>query len=126
MLKLRINNARTLMLDGEITAKDYQDIRSELSKSMADLDRQKLGLLQAGGDYQQYLDRGGEILKSIWKRYLAASPVGKKQIIGSIIEEKLIFSKNSYRTNKPNEIIELITDQVEKLWDLEESGCFAV
>lgn len=76
---------------------------------MADHNRQKQGLLQAEDDYQQYPDHGGEILKSIGKRYLAASPVGKKQIIGSIIEERLIFSKNDYRTNKPNEIIDPIT-----------------
>jgi hypothetical protein len=42
----------------------------------------------------------------------AASPIGKKQIIGSIFPEKLIFSENKLPTVKPNVILELISRPV--------------
>jgi site-specific DNA recombinase len=51
-------------------------------------------------------------MKNIATRYIAASPIGKKQIIGSIFPEKLIFSENKLRITKPNVILELISRPV--------------
>ena len=48
-------------------------------------------------------------MKNIATCYIAASPIGKKQIIGSIFPEKLIFSENKLRTTEPNVILELIS-----------------
>ena len=42
-------------------------------------------------------------------RNIAASPIGKKRIIGSIFPEKLIFSENKLRTTEPNVILELVS-----------------
>ncbi|WP_223233451.1 hypothetical protein [Chitinophaga sp. CF418] len=53
--------------------------------------------------------RWGDHEKKIAARYIAASPIGKKQIIGSIFAEKLIFSENKFRTTAPNIILELIS-----------------
>jgi len=66
-------------------------------------------LLSTNDNYQEYLSQGGEIMKNIASRYVTASPIGKKQIIGSIFAEKLIFSENKFRTTEPNVILELIS-----------------
>jgi hypothetical protein len=66
-------------------------------------------LLSTKDEYLEYLSQGGEIMKNIATRYIAAFPIGKKQIIGSIFPEKLIFSENKLRTTEPNVILELIS-----------------
>jgi DNA invertase Pin-like site-specific DNA recombinase len=111
-LYLRVQNARTLLLDGDFTADEFKEIKKDLLQQIEELEKQKIRLLSTKDDYQEYLSKAGEIMKNIATRYIAASPIGKKQIVGSIFPEKLIFSENKLRTVEPNVILELISRAV--------------
>ncbi|WP_148230797.1 recombinase family protein [Chitinophaga pinensis] len=108
-LYTRIQNARSLRLDDEFTAEEFKEIKTDLTKKIEDLEKKKTKLISTNDNYQEYLSQGGEIIKNIANRYITASPIGKKQIIGSIFAEKLIFSENKFRTTEPNVILELIS-----------------
>ncbi|SHM69974.1 hypothetical protein [Chitinophaga sp. CF418] len=108
-LYIRIQNARSLRLDDEFTAEEFKEIKADLTKKIENLEKKKTKLLSTNDNYQEYLSQGGEIMKNIATRYISASPIGKKQIIGSIFAEKLIFSDNKFRTTEPNIILELIS-----------------
>jgi hypothetical protein len=96
-----------LRLDDEFTAEEFKEIKSDVTKKIEDIEKKKTKLLSTSDNYQEYLSQGGEIMKKIVTRYVSASPMGKKQIIGSIFAEKLIFS-DKFRTTEPNVILELI------------------
>ncbi|PWV46204.1 recombinase family protein [Chitinophaga sp. S165] len=108
-LSLRIQNARSMRLDEEFTAEEFKEMKTDLLKKIEGLEKKKTKLLSVADEHQEYLSQGGEIIRNIANRYIAASPIGKKQIIGSIFAEKLIFSENKYRTTEPNVILELIS-----------------
>ena len=89
--------------------REFSEIKADLTKKIEELEKKKTKLLSTNDNYQEYLSQGGEIMKNIATRYISASPIGKKQIIGSIFAEKLIFSENKFRTTEPNVILELIS-----------------
>ena len=96
------------MLDAELTAAEYKDIRNTLAPEIDLLDRKKVALLTSEDDYQQYLDKGIPMLQNIDKHWLAADLNGKQHIVGSIFPQKLVFEKNSYRTIGENPVLALI------------------
>ena len=108
-LKLRIKNAQILMLDGELTAAEFKEIRASLALEIDMLERKKVSVLTADDDYEQYLERGMPLLQNIDKHWLAADLAGKQQIVGSIFSSKLIFDKNGYRTIGEHPLLELIS-----------------
>ncbi|WP_261387613.1 hypothetical protein [Chitinophaga pinensis] len=101
-------NARSLHLDDEFTAEESKEIKTDLTRRTEELEKKKTKLLSTDDNYQEYLSQGGEIMKNIANRYVSASPIGKKQILGLIFAEKLIFSDNKFRTTVPNVFPELI------------------
>ena len=107
-LKLRINNAQALMLDGEINATEYREIKTELLPKVSDLERKKVSLLSNDEDYQQYIDGGFAVLKNLPKAFRDADLRQKQHLIGSIFPEKLVFEEKTYRTIESNAILELI------------------
>ncbi len=107
-LKQRIQNAQALMLDAELTASEYKDIRNALAPEIDTLERKKVALLTSEDDYQEYLDKGIPLLQNIDKHWLAADLAGKQRIVGSIFPQKLVFEKNNYRTIGENPVFALI------------------
>lgn len=93
-LYIRIQNARSMRLDEEFTAEEFKEMKIGLLKKIEELEKRKTKLLSTTDEHQEYLSHGGEIIRNIANRYIAASPIGKKQIIGSIFAAKLIFSIN--------------------------------
>ena len=107
-LKMRIQNAQALMLDGDLSAAEYKDIRNALAPEVEVLERKKVSVLTSEDDYQQYLDKGIPLLQNIDKHWLAADLSGKQHIVGSIFPQKLVFEKNTYRTIGENPVLALI------------------
>ncbi len=114
-LKQRLQNAQSLMLDAELSAAEYKDIRNKLLPEVDGLERQKLELLTDEDDYLQYVQSGGAILVNVLKHYDDGDLAVKQRIIGSIFSEKLIFDKNEYRTTEPNPVMTLISMSVKDL-----------
>ncbi len=109
-LKQRIQNAQALMLDAELSAAEYKDIRNALTPEIESLERKKVSILTSEDDYQKYLDEGIPLLQNIDKHWLAADLAGKQHIVGSIFPQKLIFEKSSYRTIEENPVLSLIAN----------------
>jgi DNA invertase Pin-like site-specific DNA recombinase len=109
-LKQRVQNAQTLMLDAELSAAEYREMRSSLCTEIDVLERRKVALLTSEDDYEHYLDKGMPILQNIYKHWLAADLAGKQRIVGSIFPEKLIYEKKSYRTTEEHPVLALIAN----------------
>lgn len=54
-LKQRLQNAQSLMLDAEINASEYRDIRNVPTAEIESLERRRFACLTSEDDYSQYL-----------------------------------------------------------------------
>lgn len=115
----RINQAQQLMLDGSLEPADYREIKSRYESQNQQLIRKQSELTGMDDNLKEYIRHAVRLLKNLPEYYTEAGLAAKRQIIGSIFPEKLIFEKNSYRTTRRNEVIELICRTAK---DLERSG----
>lgn len=106
--KQRLQNARALMLDGEITPDDYKEMKSDIESILNDLLIKQILLKGGNENYDKEIDFIVNLLKEIDKVYKDANKEGKQHIIGSVFPERLIFENNQYRTPKLNSVISLI------------------
>lgn len=105
----RLQNAQHLMLDAEISASDYKEIKAKISTANDELIRKKANLLSSQEDFREHLKVGATILRNIDEFYQNATLSEKQLIIGSVFPEKLIFEKDQFRTNRINEAVVLMS-----------------
>ena len=104
----RLQNAQHLLLDAELSAKDYKDIKIKIEGSNEELNRKKENLSSGQQDFREHLKHGATILRNIDKFYEKATLSEKQLIIGSVFPEKLIFEKDHFRTKRMNEAVVLM------------------
>ncbi|MGB3946745.1 MAG: recombinase family protein [Bacteroidia bacterium] len=107
--KQRLQNARALMLDGDITPDDYRAMKGDIESLLNELIVKHTLLLNSGNDcYDEQIDFCIALLKDIDKLYMEANTEQKQDIIGSIFPERLIFVNGTYRTPRLNSVISLV------------------
>lgn len=106
--KGRIANARRLMLDKEIEANEYREIKDEYEAEIGKLERKIEEMNTLDSDLKEQIAFCCDFLEKLPKYFTAADLTAKQQILGSILAEKLVFSQNSYRTIKFRNVVSLI------------------
>ena len=106
--KQRLQNARALMLDGDITPDDYKAMKCDIESLLHELKIKQLLFEDGKENYDKDIDFIVSLLKEIDKIYKDTNAQGKQNIIGSIFPERLIFENNQYRTPKLNSVVSLI------------------
>lgn len=106
--RTRILNAQSLMLDAELTSKEYREIKTKLERDNNELLQQKLMLSSGKDDYSDYVSMCCTFLKNMDTAYVKAPLEIKRNMIGSIFPGKLIFENSKYRTTRVNEVVSLI------------------
>ncbi|HNA14842.1 MAG TPA: recombinase family protein, partial [Cyclobacteriaceae bacterium] len=104
----RLQNAQSLMLDAEITASDYKEIKIKIVAANDDLLRKKANVSSSQEDFREHLKVGATLVRNIDGFYQNATLSEKQLIIGSVFPEKLIFEKDHFRTNRINEAVILM------------------
>lgn len=104
----RLNTARKKMLDEEIDAKEYREIKKEYEAAIDGLIRKKLKTAHINDDYKKYLEFFSLLFKTLDRGYEQASFEEKRQIISVIFPEKLVFENNGFRTNSVRKVIQQI------------------
>ena len=106
--RLRIKNAQQLMLDGELNAADYREIKNRYEPEIKKLESKLIQIRQQDTNLFEYVTDATELLENLPKYYAGAALAIKQQIIGSIYPEKLVFENYGYRTTNVNEAVTLI------------------
>ena len=104
----RIQNAQQLMLDGELAASDYKEIRNRYEPEIEKLVTKQLQLKQQDSNITEHVTNAVKLLENLPQYYSRAALPIKQKIIGSMYPEKLIFENKSYRTKKLHEGIMLM------------------
>ncbi|MBA3673338.1 MAG: hypothetical protein H0W75_00005 [Chitinophagaceae bacterium] len=104
----RLKNARSLMLDGELTALEYKEMKVDIEENIKALERQQNQLRLTDENLNEHIDFCVALLSNIDKIYDVADISTKQHIIGSVFPEKLIFENNKCRTTKIEDAVALL------------------
>ena len=106
--KQRITNARTLMLDAEITASEFKEIRIEIENKITQLTCELSNINAGMQNLDAKIDAVVELLKNLDSTYQQRDTATKQHIVSSIFPSKLIFDKNIVRTLEINRVLSLV------------------
>lgn len=104
----RLKNAKEMVLDGEITATDYKEMKFEVESALERLIADRTKLLHGLENHDTLVDEGLSLIGEIENCYKTKDTVAKQRIVSSIFAEKLVFDKSGYRTRKTINTIRLI------------------
>ena len=100
--------ARKLLLTNEIEPSDYRSIKTEYENKITRLESSLIELSKENQNIEPLLDKVLETLSRLDHLYEKADNHKKREIIGSIYPEKLVFDGFHYRTARINEAVSLI------------------
>lgn len=92
-----------------ITEQDYKDFNKRYSLDKAKLEREKKELEGFHKDLEKLLEYGLNLICNFDILYKESSFKLKKRLLGSILEDSIVFSKNNFRTLNFKRAINLIS-----------------
>ena len=101
-------NARRLLLTGELEPSGYKTIKAEYEKKIERLDCRIFELSRQADNIDDLVKRAIQSLSQMNELYESSGNEVKRQIIGSMFPEKLVFEGRLYRTTSVNEAVPLI------------------
>jgi len=104
----RVGKGRALLLSGDIDGLDFKTIKSECEKQISVLESKIGSMSEETGDLGPVLEKAIENLAKLDSIWIEATTIKKRQIVGSIFPEKLIFDGENFRTTRVNEAVGLI------------------
>ena len=104
----RVKNAKDLMLDGDLTANEYKEMKVEIEVQLNKLGLEEDRFREGIENYNQVIDDSVEVLKTLGGYYKSKGTATKQRIVSSVFPEKLTFENNEYRTPKINRAVLLL------------------
>ena len=106
--KQRLKNAKDLMLDGEISASEFKEMKYEIEEQLTKLEVEESNFRAGIENHSKTIEDSLEVLQSLNKWYISKNTTAKQRIVSSIFPEKLVFENKQYRTPKINEGVLLL------------------
>ena len=103
-----IARGRQKLLRDEMDYLDFKIIKKEKEELINELENKLIKASQSTVTIKTDLDQAIDALSSIDKLYKDGDVRKKREIVGSIYPEKLIFDGTQYRTARLNEVVQLI------------------
>ena len=114
-LKEQINNVEDKFIEDSIDSETYNAVKARYKAKIDFLSNRKAELESQDSNFIRYVKYGFSLLKDLHKYYLKSNIAVKQKIIGSIFPEKLIYQDKKYRTSKINEVLSLLTSNINHL-----------
>ncbi|WP_370443898.1 recombinase family protein [Terrimonas sp.] len=107
-LNIRLKNARELVADQKLDPEDYRELKLDCTNKITILEANLAGSSQVEKSIDGLLNQAVSNLSRLDILYDEGTVTQKRQIIGSIYPEKLVFDGFQYRTTRLNEAVRLI------------------
>lgn len=108
-VNVRLTSARELLLNDTLDADEYKGIKSDCDRKMQVLDAK---LVEASSkcvySIQALINQSLKTMGRLDELYSDGDTTKKREIIGSIFPEKLVFDGINYRTSRLNSAVEMI------------------
>lgn len=116
-----MDKAAEKLVLGDLDKYGYKRLKESLSRECTQLRLRIDELKKTESGFAEYVRYGVSLLSNLPQYYSNATLEGKQKMLGLIFPEKLVFDKGSYRTNEPNEIIELLCSK-DKVFESNKKG----
>ncbi len=103
-----LNNAALKNVQGKLTDERYNAVEKMLEDKKAQYQIELSNLEKFEPEFNTYVTNSTLLISDLVNYYQSNDAETKKQIVGSIFPEKIIFENEQYRTTKTNEIITLL------------------
>ena len=107
--KQRLENAKSIMLDGEISAIEFKEMRYVIEEKITQLTCDLSNISAGMRNLDDKIDEVVELLIELEKTYLQRDTVTKQHIVSSIFPAKLVFENKKVRTLEMNKVLSLIS-----------------
>jgi hypothetical protein len=104
----KLSKARELVLASAIDPDDFKIIKRDCEANTSKLEASIAELIQQQVEITPKIDAGIEALENIDQEYATGSTHIKREILGSIFPEKLVYTKTGFRTTRVNEAVQVI------------------
>ncbi len=104
----RLKNGRLLVVDEKMDHHDFRILKEESIQRITELEAKLATTALDEKNYNEMVDKGISNLVRIKTQYIEGDSAMKRQIIGSIFPEKLVFDGRQHRTTFVNEAVRLI------------------
>lgn len=106
--KERINNAQQMMLDGQITAEEYREVKKRYEPLIDKLLKDYLASDNTDSQFRSYLKKGLNLLQNLDSAYHRGGIKEKQAILRSILRKNLKIENSEVRTEELNSTFCLI------------------
>ena len=107
-LKNRVKNLQGNFLDGDISAKDYSELKALLEHQIFDVQSKIDTLKKNKTSFSEKISQSVHILSNILESYKSGSVQDKMELLSSIFPERFTFEENKVRTQSINPAFALI------------------
>ena len=104
----KLFKARDLLLSDQIAPADYRAIKAEYEERLSRQQAKLSGLINQPDDVNAILKRGLDNIYRLSEIYETGSIMEKRQVIGSVYPEKLVYDGDQLRTTRINEAVRII------------------
>lgn len=108
-LNNKLSKARELLLTTSIDPSDYKVMKGQIDLEITKEEAKLSSVAISVKNIEKTLESACNALEKLDKLYLTANVQQKRELIGSIFPQKLVFEKNQSRTVIANEILVLIS-----------------
>ena len=105
----KITGIQNKFANDDIDAMEYREIKKRLVGEQSDIVKKLAELKMQKTPFKQYLQYATKFLPNIEKFYAESDSETKYRIASSIFPENLIFQNNTFRTNRINSLIQVMT-----------------
>ena len=122
--KLESKNKALLdrLLEGTIDNRTYTEAKKRFDEQLSEYEIEQLELIKQNKGVMDFVQFGIYLFKNISELFNKASIITKQKILSSILTEKLVFEKETYRTPKLNKGFEFIYQNIKELNGLKQKN----
>jgi hypothetical protein len=110
------------MLDGQLDASDYRNIKLRIEPEIEKLVRLQGRASETNPEEKEIMEFGMYFLANMPELFAEADLEQKHQFVGSIFPEKLVFTENEVRTNISGGMLELLINTAKGFGGNKEDG----
>ncbi|UZJ66584.1 recombinase family protein [Sphingobacterium sp. KU25419] len=115
MCNKRLSNARILRVEGELDEEDFRALKEDINDRMTSMEANLGRLSGKNKEIDEIIEDSLKQIEEINKFYETSTLERKRNIIGSMFPEKLVFDGTRHRTARINRGVELIYLKTNKL-----------
>ncbi|HDY69096.1 MAG TPA: recombinase family protein [Candidatus Scalindua sp.] len=112
LIKTRIRNLENKFADNEITGVNFNQLNGRFLNELRELESQKNEMNIYSKDIANQVNYCIRTISDIGKFYSNADASIKREILGSIFPESIIYSDNKVRTVRMNEVVKLLCPSI--------------